>query len=515
MINVLRKNQKGLWIVIALLCIPFVFYFSKSDLGRITNNDLGHIYGRTVSQIEFQRSARLFNLARDLGMVTFLQGMIAGAQSQEDAYRDFTWNHIILHHEADRLGLHPTVGEIAAVVKGLPVFQTDGRFDSKKYSEFAQNYLPSMGFGEAQVEELAGDQLTLGRLKEVVGVGAIVPETEAKENYERSYGKLSVAVARVNSEDLARTVQVNDEDVAKYYEARKTELKSEEKRRISLVTFALNEEQKKLTGKERVEALQKLADRANDFTQALLEKGAQFDQVAAKFQLPVQVTGDFPKTKPDPFLSGNPQLADAAFALKLDDPNSEAHQAGDGFVLLHLVAVDEPKPLSLEEAKPKVVEAIKGQRVAELVAAKGAEAAQKLREALKSGTPLEAALQQTGLPTEKLPPFALADPPATTVEPGKPPQPASPDIPIVKGAVAELSPGEVSQFIPTQTGGLLVVLEKRDQPDPASYEKSKALFNTRALNNKREVAFYEWMRERRRDAGVRPTVAAPGEEGAG
>jgi hypothetical protein len=33
-----------------------------------------------------------------------------------------------------------------------------------------------------------------------------------------------------------------------------------------------------LTGKERIEALQKLSDRATDFTQALLEKDADFKQ---------------------------------------------------------------------------------------------------------------------------------------------------------------------------------------------------------------------------------------------
>jgi hypothetical protein len=39
-----------------------------------------------------------------------------------------------------------------------------------------------------------------------------------------------------------------------------------------------------LTGKERIEILQKLSDRATDLTQALLEKGANFKQVAEKFQ---------------------------------------------------------------------------------------------------------------------------------------------------------------------------------------------------------------------------------------
>ncbi len=58
MINVLRKNQKGLWIVIALLCIPFVFYFSNSNVGPAGKNDIGRIYGKPVSTVELQRSAR-------------------------------------------------------------------------------------------------------------------------------------------------------------------------------------------------------------------------------------------------------------------------------------------------------------------------------------------------------------------------------------------------------------------------------------------------------------------------
>ena len=60
MINILRKNQKALWIVIALLCIPFVFYFSNSNIGPIGKNEFGKIYGRAIPQAEFQHYARLF-----------------------------------------------------------------------------------------------------------------------------------------------------------------------------------------------------------------------------------------------------------------------------------------------------------------------------------------------------------------------------------------------------------------------------------------------------------------------
>src|SRR5439155_23813718 len=102
---------------------------------------------------------------------------------------------------------------------------------------------------------------------------------------------------------FAKDIKVTNEDVRKYYEADKAEFKSEEKRKVEFVSFALGDEQKKLSGKERIDALQKLADRANDCTQALVEKGENFKQVAAKFQLPIHVTGEFTATAPDPQLN--------------------------------------------------------------------------------------------------------------------------------------------------------------------------------------------------------------------
>src|SRR6202030_2029037 len=107
----------------------------------------------------------------------------------------------------------------------------------------------------------------------------------------------------VHSADFVKEIKVSDDDIRKYYEAHKTELNTEEKRKVEFVRLALSEEQKKLKDKERIDALQKLADRANDFSQALLEKGSDFHQVAAKFQLPIQATGEFTSTAPDPKLS--------------------------------------------------------------------------------------------------------------------------------------------------------------------------------------------------------------------
>ena len=69
MITILRKHHRWLMIVIAILAIPFVFYFAQTpDFGAHRSTDLGRIYDRQVTEVEFHRNARLLNLARSMGL---------------------------------------------------------------------------------------------------------------------------------------------------------------------------------------------------------------------------------------------------------------------------------------------------------------------------------------------------------------------------------------------------------------------------------------------------------------
>ena len=64
---------------------------------------------------------------------------------------------------------------------------------------------------------------------------------------------------RFRSADFEKDIKINDEDVQKYYDAHKAELKTDEKRKVEFVQLTLSEDEKKLSGRERIEALQKLA----------------------------------------------------------------------------------------------------------------------------------------------------------------------------------------------------------------------------------------------------------------
>jgi peptidyl-prolyl cis-trans isomerase D len=500
MITILRKHRHWLMIVIAILALPFCIYFVNTDYSAIRPDQFARIYNRNIPMMEAQQNARLLDLGRALGMSDFVQSLTVGATDQNQVYAQFILNLLILRHEAARLGIRPLPSEIANVVRDLPAFRGEGGFDFKKFNDFVQNALSPNGLSEAHIEELVRDQLCLKQIKQLLATGVSVPEAEIKADYERAYDKLYVGLIRLRPADFAKEITISDDDVQKYFEAHKAELKSDEKRKVEFVRLALTDDQKKLAGTERVEALQKLSDRANDFTQALLEKGADFKQVAAKFQLPVQLTAEFTATTPDPQLNVDPQLGATAFKLSMQEPNSDPIQVADGFYILHLGGIIEARPLTIEEAKPKIVEAIKTSRTRELMSTKGAEIVHQLREATKSGQPLEGAIQKAGVKVEKVPPFSLLD--ETAEGQDKEAKKESPELIAIKNAMTYLNPGEMSDFLPLDDSGLIAILEKREPSADANDREKRAAFEKRVLNNKQQIVFYEWLRDRQRDAGL-------------
>ncbi len=513
MITLIRKHHKVLmYIITALVCVSFSWYWnSNPDFGQMGSGMAGKIYGRKVPQAEFQRNSRLLRLASELGMRDLAQALTVGAQSENEAYENFSWNLMVLRHEAQNLGIQPTTTEIAAALKTLPVFQGDHGFDLAKYTEITDHALAPMGFSEAELEELVSDQIALGRVRKILGAGVNVPESEMRNNYERLYSKMDVATVNFKSADFAGQVQVNDEDVQKYFNTHKAELKTEERRQVKFVAFSLTEEQKKLTGKERIDALQKMADAAGDFADAVQVKGADFATVAAKFKLAPQETGPFSKTTPDPRFK-SPELTNAAYDLSPESPTSNPIQTPDGFYVERLAKLAPARPLTLAEARPEIIEKLKQERVQAMMTAKANTVAQQIRDALQKGKSIEEAGAEAGVKVEQLPAFALVDhPPGAKPAATPDPKMLTPEMQTIKQTVSEMNPGNVSGLVPQSDGGMLVVLQKREPLNMAEFESAREMVAHAALENRNQVVFYEWLQHRRRSAGVEQTatVQAP------
>src|SRR5947209_14270828 len=244
MMKLLRRHKDWLMIVIAILAIPFVFYFvQRPDYGAMRSDRFAHIYDRNVSMLEAQQIARLLSLAQAIGMSDFVQTLTAGAGlNQNQVAVQFIVNLLVLRHEAERLGLRPSATEIADVVRKLPAFQSESGFDMNKFTDFVRNYLPPMGLGEEHIEQVVCDELCVNEIKKLLAAGISLSKGELDENFQRGYDKFYVNVIRFHSSDFDKDIKVNDEDVQKYYDAHKSELKTDEKRKVEFVHLGLTEE---------------------------------------------------------------------------------------------------------------------------------------------------------------------------------------------------------------------------------------------------------------------------------
>ena len=191
-------------IVIAVLALPFCLYFVKSDTSLIRSDEFAQMYGRKISLIEARRDARLFGLAQMLGISDLTEALAPGSAAGGDDQRaaSFIVNLTVLRHEADQLGIEPSESEIVETVKNFQAFHGDTGFDSAKYDKVEREILPSFGFTDEQLREVAGYALKLKRIKELVGSPISMPESEAKSNYQQLYGKNFVTVVRLKTADL-------------------------------------------------------------------------------------------------------------------------------------------------------------------------------------------------------------------------------------------------------------------------------------------------------------------------
>ena len=74
MMKLLRKHRDWLMIVIAILAIPFIFYFVQSpDYGAMRADKFARIYDRDFSMLEAQQMARLLS-----GQVAVITGGARG-----------------------------------------------------------------------------------------------------------------------------------------------------------------------------------------------------------------------------------------------------------------------------------------------------------------------------------------------------------------------------------------------------------------------------------------------------
>ena len=489
----IRRYQQPLLIIFTvLIIIAFMGFFDRSGMmGKMGNEHSATIYGSPVSQVQMQREGRKFSLAQKLGANELLRSVIGRVQSESDAIENFMWNNMVVRHEAEQLGISVSEDEVFAGIQGLLVFQTSGVFDPKKYGMIVQTALPSMGFDEKQVAELVRDDLRLKKLKTLLGTTSAPAPAEVRAIYDQRYQKTEASVVRLKRDDFLATATAPDEDVQKLYEGRKEQLKSEEKRKVQVAAFVLPITDKPLEGKARAEKLGELGKAAEDFSVAMTEKDADFAAVAARAGVTVEVVAEFARRDSPPALGGAPDVVAAAFKLTLKEPNSDIITTERGYYALHLTGINAVRPLTLDEAKPQLVEQLKRERAQEALDLKATEIRNKIDTELKAGKSFAEAATAAGAKAEVFGTFSQAEPKFDGADARE-----------VMIAAFDMKEGALSPFTPTATGGVLIRVDQRPPIDDSQFAAQKELLADNLSQFARETMFSEWLKNRRAEARV-------------
>jgi hypothetical protein len=548
MLHIFRRHQKVIWAVIAVVVIiTFVFWGSQTGSSgpeRLARPSPGRINGKPVAYAEFEQQQRAFCL-----MYYLRQGQMIDRRRMERQLQAPTWQRLLVSRKIEALGIYVPVEDAVTFIQQLPTFQGDKGFDTERYRRFVGGILPQWGLDEEEFVSIVRGQLAIDKLQDIIASTAKVTPLDVQQAYNDANEQLSIAVVEFNATNYTAQVQIADKEIKEEFEKSKETYRIPERVKVRYLKFSLDDympkvkvtdaEIKERYDKEkeaftdpktkqvkpldavrdeirkeiaRPRAIKMVNEAASEINDAVLpdprnpnEKKPDLATVVQQRGLALATT-DFFSEKDDLKFVTAPKFQKAAMTLSADSPY-ELVPAPDGAYFLQFVARKASELPTLDAVRPKVVEDLKRMRSLDLARKDGREKYAKFKAAIdlagKSKPALDHMAAANSVKSLTPPAFTLSEPPR--------------DLPyarLVLSACEFLAPGELSEFVDTAAGGLIVQVKERKPADPkklAAEEKTlrhRLLFGERFFGygqpGQRDIAFNTWLENEARNANIEP-----------
>jgi peptidyl-prolyl cis-trans isomerase D len=555
MLHIFRRHQKIIWAVIAVVVIiTFVFWGSQTGGGgpggRLQRGPAGRMNGKVIPYAEFDHHLRAVCLIYYLR-----QGQMIDRRHREEELQVPTWQRLFMARKAQEMGIYVPEDSAAGYIRDLPVFQNNGGFDPERYKRFTNAILPQWGVSEDDFIAMVAEQLAIDKLHDIVVSTAKVTPLDVRQTYNEANEKISIAVVEFEATNYLAQVKLTDKEIREEFDKNKEAYRIPDRVKVRYLKLSLDDylpkvkvtdaEIKERYDKEkeaftdpktkqaqpldavrddlrkeiaRPRAMRMVNEAASQINDAVLpdprnpaEKKPDLATVVQQRGLALATTDFFSEKDELKYISA-PKFQRAALTLSADSPY-ELVPAPDGVYFIQFVARKPSELPAFDAARPKVVEYLTKERSQELARKDGREKYAKFKAAIDAAAKPKPALDQlaaaAGLKAVTPPEFTLATAPREL-----------PYRRLVLSACTFLAPGELSEFVDTGAGGLLVQVKQRAPADPkklADEEKSlhqRLLFGENFFGygrpGERELAFNAWLDSEARNANIEPT-RQPGE----
>jgi peptidyl-prolyl cis-trans isomerase D len=488
MLETIRKRQRlFLTIITAVVIVAFAWFYNpttRTGMGGGPSGVVGKLNGRSITIDQLAIGRKTIFLASNLGMTDMIEQLGTETVSRDMQPYSLAWNLLLLRDQADRLQIAPSPDQVKTTESALSQFQTDGKFDGAKYQQF----LTEHGVKASNIDDLVLDHLRFVAISHLINDSSVAPESILRKQFDQNYQKTAFGVIRFNRTDFE--APVSDDEVKKYYDEHKTAFQSPELRKISYAPFLLTDDQKKLPGDQLVAPKKGLAEQANAFFEAVAQNPDSFDEVAKSKGITLKQTDLFSATEPDKSIADEKGLAELTFQLNAKTP-IDSVEGSSGFYVVKLTGSEPSRQLTLQEAKDKVIAAVKDEKISAAMQAKAKEVRDKITADIKGGTDFVKAAEAAGYKAETPEPFSMAEPGKTRMDLA---------MELYQNRV-NLDAAQMSPFIPSKEGGLLIYAMKKDPVDEAKYEEFKKAHLATFNQQFQGIAFHEWLKTELKKAG--------------
>lgn len=381
MLTVFREHA-GSWIIkIALFAIIVVFIFwggySYKSMRASRLARVGDIY---ITYADYNQAYdHLLNMYRRQFGNHLNQELLERFNIKQQAL-DLVIDRVLITQAARALGLNAGVDDVQTEILSFPVFQVDGRFDRKRYvAVLQQNRMTPQAF-----EQQLAQDLTLRRVEAFVKGQAVVSDAEVAADVQYRFGRVQVAYAQFDPKTFQDKVQIDEPQIAAFFEKNADRYKEPEKRTLVYVPFVLDDflsdvsvrddeiqtyyedhrdqfhQEKQVKARHILfrlgsEASEDEVKKTEATARSVLEKARKGEDFAALAKAhsqdgSAQAGGDLGWFTKDQMV---PAFAEAAFAMKAGEV-SDLVRTPFGF---HIIKVEDVRPeetVSIDKARPQI-----------------------------------------------------------------------------------------------------------------------------------------------------------------
>jgi peptidyl-prolyl cis-trans isomerase D len=386
MLAKIREKTQGIiaTFILLLIVIPFALWGINSYFDAGPGVSVAKVDGQEINQPAYRAALERF------------RGRIDPAMMDSPAFKQMVLSSLIeqtlLTRDAEDSGYRIGDARLGQMIRDVPLFQRDGRFDPLQYEAL----LRREGLTARDFElRLRAENLTR-QVQAGITDSVIVTDTEVNSLARLLAQERVVAVAVVGPESYARTAKVGPEEIEKYYEANADQFKTPdqvrvqylelkagvadakyqpdeaelkrayeeeaaryvtpEKRRLSHILITLPDsapESEVAKALARIQDIERKARAGGDFAQLAKQHSQDTDSAKKGGDLGELRAGLLPKP-----------LEQAARALKLREV-SKPIRSEYGYHLLKLTAHTPEKRKTLAEVKPELTKMLRQRRAEE------------------------------------------------------------------------------------------------------------------------------------------------------